>query len=339
MRLLPEYSTVKSILLALPYAGSDWDNNLDQALLCYKAMVETFLEHSRSSSVLLMVHPDASYEQWVKSLDVSDSERQRLNIITDIEYDDTWVRDYGPLTLRERISKQPSISYKSFCFNGWGGKYMAAHDNAVSTQLVRYGVDPHIKRDLVLEGGALEINGQGVLLVNRDCVVDSQRNPKMTQDMVAIALDNELGLDDIEWIQDIGLTGDDTDGHIDTLARFVADDVLVCCGRNPAHHDNDSLDRLNNQLEIICERRGWQLNTLPVPVVKSLIDGRLLPATYANFLICNECIFVPVYGVPEDDDALQILSRLAPDKSVIGVRCEALLEQHGSLHCATMQIS
>jgi len=338
MRLLPEYSTVKTILLALPYAGSDWDSNLAQALSCYREMVESFLKHDGTVNVLLIVHPDVNYKLWLNDLSLSKTERTRLNVITDIEYDDTWVRDYGPLTLRERISKQPAISYKSFGFNGWGGKYLAVHDNAVPTQLVRYGVDPHIKRSLVLEGGALEINGQGVLLVNEDCVVDIKRNAGMTKEMIAIALNNELGLEDIEWIHDISLTGDDTDGHIDTLARFIADDRIVCCGRNRTHHDAENLERLNQQLEVICDRRKWELLKLPVPVVTSDVDGRLLPATYANFLMCNDCVFVPVYGQPEDGEAITTLERALPDLSIVAVRCEALLEQHGSLHCATMQI-
>lgn len=338
MRLLPEYSAIHSILLALPYAGSDWDNNLQQALDCYHGMVKAFLHADKLVNVLLLVHPDSVSKAWTSKLELDESEALRLRAISDISYNDTWVRDYGPLTCMDEVYGTETISYKSFGFNGWGGKYSAVEDNSAALQLVRYGIAPQVKRPLILEGGALEINGQGVLLVNRDCIVDAARNPHMTELGIATVLHHELGAEDIEWIQNVSLSGDDTDGHIDTLARFISDERLVCSGRNAKHPDTDKLQTLYQQLQIICDARGWQLHELPTPIVYSAIDNRLLPATYANFLMCNQCVFFPVYGVPEDEEATALLEKLLPEKRIVPVRCEALLEQHGSLHCATMQI-
>lgn len=338
MRLLPEYSATQSILLALPYAGSDWDNNLQQALDCYQRMVKAFLSADKGVNVLILVHPNCHWKAWFSRLGLDDSERLRLKVIADIRYNDTWVRDYGPLTCVDEVCGAETISYKSFGFNGWGGKYPAGDDNNVALQLVRYGIAPLVKRPLILEGGALEINSQGVLLVNRDCIVDVARNPHMTELGIATVLHHELGAEDIEWVFGVSLTGDDTDGHIDTLARFISDERVVCSGRNTEHPDSGQLQKLYDQLQTICDARHWQLQELPTPIVRSTLDNRLLPATYANFLMCNQCVFSPVYGVPEDKSAITVLEKLLPDKQVVPVRCEALLEQHGSLHCATMQI-
>ncbi|WP_075184642.1 agmatine deiminase family protein [Teredinibacter haidensis] len=336
MRLLPEYTCIKSILLALPYKGSDWDDNLLAALNCYRDMVTAFLQADETIGILLLAKPGSDWRSWYKTLHLSAHQQARLNIIADIDYDDTWVRDYGPLSYLE---PNFTISYRAFQFDGWGGKYSADADNAAALQLYRYGVSPQSKVDLVLEGGGVEINDDGILLVNRDCIVDNNRNSGLDEPTMYAKLLQMLGADDIEWVHDVQMTGDDTDGHIDTLARFLDNNTVVCCGRNGLHHDAPALERLNDQLEKICSERHWNIIKLPVPVIRSAVDERILPATYANFLLCHQHIFLPVYGVDQDLDAITILENAAPDKTIVPIRCEALLEQHGSLHCATMQIA
>lgn len=333
--LAPEYGPVSAVLMALPYAGSDWDYVLDDVLDCYGRIVETLLEQDKNIQLLMLVKPDSRSKVWAASLALDEKSRARLTLIDSVGYDDTWTRDYGPLS----SSSGGRRSYLTCIFNGWGGKYNCIQDNLAAGKLAPWLGSTVASYDLVVEGGALEVNGQGVLLANADCIVDAHRNGAKTRAELETELKKLFGLERIEWVNNINLTGDDTDGHIDTIARFVADDLIVACGRNPQHPDAEQLESLYSQLSLICERNHWQLVELPVPQVRSRVDQRLLPATYANFLICNRTLLLPVYGAKEDERATAMLRELLPQFQVVPVDCSALVEQHGSLHCATMQIA
>lgn len=324
--LFPEWANTRAIALAWPFPASDWNGNLAQAQQCYADMVAAF---SRVVPVWLLVHPSVELNSVKSALEQVNTNCAQVEFIHSIHYNDTWMRDYGPLSC--------NTGYIQFEFNGWGGKYAAPDDNQVPTKLATWLGQTPKACSLICEGGGLETNGD-ILLVNQDCIVDDLRNQGSTRASMAEALHEWLGVTAIEWLQNIQLTGDDTDGHIDTIARFVAANKIVYSGKNAQHPDAHALERLDAQLTAIAQRRNWQLFALPTPLYNSLIDGRLLPATYANFLICNQHLFVPVYGLPEDDAALKVLAQACPDWAIIPVRCEALLEQHGSLHCATMQI-
>ena len=325
--LLPEWAPVKAVLLAWPYPHGDWRNNLEQVYHCYQRMLATL---SQFVEVWVLVHPSINKEQWLDDLSDLAVEWDRVKVFSDIAYNDTWIRDYGPLSI--------ASGYITFGFNGWGGKYPAELDNAVARELLaRNGLECRAL-DFVCEGGALETNGR-VLLANRDCVVDPKRNPTMDEAAVTEFLLETLRLEKICWLSGLNLTGDDTDGHIDTIARFVAEDTLVYSGRNPKHPDHLLLESLHRQMTELGEAHSWKLFELPSPIIKSAIDGRLLPGTYANFLIVNDVIFMPVYGVAADREALRVMARACPQYRLVSVAAEALLEQHGSLHCATMQLS
>ena len=332
-RLLPDFSPVRKILLALPFSGSDWQHNLTEALDCYAGIIKSILVHDKAVSISLLVHPGDRRDEWIETLPLTIEQRARLSLITTVTYNDTWIRDYGPLSL---VNDHGAVSYRAFQFNGWGQKYPSEADNRVASQLA---IKPFEKRPLVLEGGALEVNADGVLLLNEACIIDQARNSGLSKTDMEKLLIKELGVSAIEWLSGIQLEGDDTDGHIDTLARFIKNDVLVCCGESTQHHDAPALSSLVAQLEKICIKRAWQLHQLPVPLLNSKIDGRILPASYANFLICNKSLFLPVYDVAEDQQAVSILKKALPQMNIIAVPCAALVEQHGSLHCATMQLA
>ncbi|WP_045825452.1 agmatine deiminase family protein [Teredinibacter turnerae] len=334
-QLAPEYGPVSTVLMALPYAGSDWDYVLDDVLDCYGNIVESLLAQDKNIQLLMLVKPDSRSKGWAESLALDGESRARLTLIDSVGYDDTWTRDYGPLS----STCGGRASYLTCTFNGWGGKYNCIQDNLAAGKLAPWLGSTVTSYDLVVEGGALEVNGQGVLLANADCIVDDHRNGAKTRAELETELKKRFGLQRIEWVSNINLTGDDTDGHIDTIARFVADDMIVACGRNPQHPDAEQLESLYSQLSSICQRNHWQLVELPVPQVRSRVDQRLLPATYANFLICNRTLLLPVYGAEEDERATAILRELLPQFQVVPVDCSALVEQHGSLHCATMQIA
>lgn len=325
--LLPEWAPARAVLLAWPYPDSDWGPSFAAVQACYVGMAVAL---SRAAPVWLMLHPTLSRPVIETALNAAGADLSRFWIWDNVPYDDTWVRDYGPLSLSNG-------GHLALTFNGWGGKYEASRDNAIAQMLAERQRLELIKSNWVGEGGALETNGH-VLLLNGDCAIDECRNPGFERRAVEDTLRDLLGLQTLLWVDDVTLTGDDTDGHIDTLVRFVDEQVLVYAGRNSAHPDAKILDRLHIQVSKLAAQQGWRAFELPSPLVASQVDGRQLPATYANFLWLNGHLLVPVYGVAEDAAALELLGRLRPDVTLIPVRAEALLEQHGSLHCATMQI-
>lgn len=325
--LLPEWAPVRCVLLAWPRPQGDWQANFAQVQACYWRLLKAL---TSKIDVWLLLPTEQHQTEFLAECEVNEIPVDRLLCITEVPYNDTWIRDYGPLSTHS--------GYCSFTFNGWGGKYPADEDDRVPQALsARLGATIN-KVSLVCEGGALETDG-AVLLMNADCVVDEHRNPGLSRELMSQALQTTLGPLQVEWLEDIALTGDDTDGHIDTIARFAPGQRLIYTGRNERHPDTVALHALHRQVSDLAGRYGWELFELPTPEIHSEVDQRLLPGTYANFLIVNEHVFAPVYGVMEDSQALSVLSAAFPDHEVIPVRCEALLEQHGSLHCATMQVA
>lgn len=316
-----------AVVIVWPQPEGDWAANYAAVEACYWQMLEATAQHS---PVWLLRHPSLAVGDFLDRLAGINSEHA-IEVISDIEYDDTWVRDFGPL------SKSGELI--SFEFNGWGGKYTAIKDNAVAKAL---GQKKNLKLraiDFVCEGGALEVNEAGVLMVNTECVVDEHRNPGVGRQAVEQLLKDTLGVSDVAWVEGICVTGDDTDGHIDTIARFAPGGKVVYSGRNEQHHDAAVLQSLHQQLARLANQYQWQLFELPTPIVHSDVDGRLLPATYANFLIVNGAVIVPVYGCPEDARALRVVAEAFPGYKIVSVMCAALAEQHGSLHCSTMQLA
>lgn len=323
----PEWAPIKAVLLAWPFPSGAWCDNYDQVVRCYWDMLTAI---SQAAPVWLLCHPSidiGALEQGIRERGIMSD---RVQLIGDISYDDTWIRDYGPLSL--------SDGYVTYTFNGWGGKYDAAGDDCVAGQLSPWLGQRPLNLAFVCEGGALETNGRD-LLVNADCLVNENRNPGVSRVEVEARLRRDLGVERVLWLQNAVLTGDDTDGHIDTIARFADSTTLVYAGRNELHVDALVLSELHEQVRALAERNNWRAFELPTPSYSSLLDGRWLPCTYANFLIANSHVFAPTYGLPEDAEALSVLRQAFAGYNVVPVRCEALLEQHGSLHCATMQIA
>lgn len=325
--LLPEWAPVHAVLLAWPFPSGAWSDNYEQVVSCYWDMLTAI---SKASPVWLLYHQQLDRDDFIRAMQSRGIDADRVKIIRDTPYDDTWIRDYGPLST--------TGGYLTYTFNGWGGKYAAHKDNAVAACLAGVLGSPPTELPFVCEGGALETNGSD-LLVNANCVVDDQRNPGLDQAAVEERLLQDLGLRRVIWLHDAALTGDDTDGHIDTMARFANANTVVYAGRNELHIDAQVLSSLHAQITRLAELHQWRTFELPSPSYNSLVDGRPLPCTYANFLIVNDSLLAPVYGLAEDSEAVAVLERAFPNHRVVAVRCEALLEQHGSLHCATMQIA
>lgn len=329
MTLVPEWHPQWGVLLAWPHAATDWHHQLDQADLTYTALAKAILDHEH----LLLICRDADHEAHVRQLlDQADACIHRLQCLH-APFNDTWARDFGPLVVQRREGPRAL----DFTFNGWGNKFAADLDNAINARLP-LGITLETV-DMVLEGGSVESNGEGLLLTTSQCLLNPNRNPGMDRAAIEKALSEYLGTETVLWLQHGDLEGDDTDAHIDTLARFCNRNTIAyvqCTDTSDSHYP--SLKAMENELQALAATH--HLTLVPLPMAEACFDddGQRLPATYANFLIINAAVLVPTYDCRTDEQALDALRRIFPDRNVIGVPCRALIEQHGSLHCVTMQL-
>lgn len=317
-RLPAEWETQSATLLAWPAADSDWRDKLDAIRAEYRALIRAVLEFQ---PVILLV-PEA--EPAPEGLPDHPALRRLA-----LRYNDTWCRDYGPIIM-VRSGDRLALDFQ---FDGWGGKYPAALDNRVNTHLARHKLFEQIRfRQYLfeLEGGAIESDGRGRLLINWHCL--RSRHPHLSDREIAFDLHDLLNIDQLLGLDIEPLPGDDTDGHIDTLARFVNPETIVFQTRADAERSA----RLRRQLEALRTRdgAGYRLIALPRP---DDIDQEL-PASYANFLIVNGGCLVPAYGSRQDEAACAILAELMPDRQIVPVPAATMITQSGGPHCASMHI-
>lgn len=330
-RLPGEWEPQRAIQFTFPHPQSDWATRYREVVPVFVALVEAVC---RFQSAVVVCHDRAAVIPLLKQVP-----QARLDIY-ELPSNDSWARDHGPITIWEN----GRLVLLDFNFNGWGLKFPADQDNQLSRRLHAagaYGPLEHRLPGLVLEGGGIETDGAGTLLATTECLLSPNRNPHLSQAELEQQLQEWLGCDRFLWLQHGALEGDDTDAHIDTLARFCNPTTIayVRCD-DPEDLHFRSLQRMEKELQAFRQRNGaaYQLVPLPWPAPCYAADGHRLPATYANFLMLNEAVLVPTYRVPQDAQAISILETLFPDRSVIGIDCRLLIEQHGSLHCVTMQL-
>ncbi len=252
---------------------------------------------------------------------------------------DTWARDHGAITIVN--NGKPELL--DFQFNGWGNKFAAELDNQITATLDdanAFGSTPLKSVDFVLEGGAIESDGAGTLLTTSTCLLAPTRNPHLSQKKIEKELKHYFGLDRVLWLDHGELAGDDTDAHIDTLARLCDEQTIayIQCS-DPSDEHFEELQAMEAQLKTFKTAAGNPYKLVPLPMADACYDedGDRMPATYANFLICNGAVLVPIYRVAQDEQALETIRSIFPDREVIGINCLPLIQQHGSLHCVTMQ--
>jgi agmatine deiminase len=333
IRFPAEWEEQDGILLAWPHADTDWAPLLAAVKPVF---VRIATEVSYREQVLIIV-PEAAPVR--SALDKSGADAGRVMIV-ELPTNDTWARDFGPLTIYEE--DRPVLL--DFGFNGWGLKFASDQDNQATRRLARLGVwgtTPCRSVGLVLEGGSVESDGQGTLLTTTACLLGPNRNPHLERQAVAHELSLRLGGEHLLWLENGYLAGDDTDSHVDTLARLGPDDAIlhVAC-TDPADEHFPALERMAGELRAFRTRAGlpYRLLALPWPQAKFDEAGGRLPATYANYLVINGAVLVPTYNDPADDQALAVIGAAFPGREVIGIDCTPLIFQHGSLHCVTMQL-
>ena len=329
--LLPEWAHTEAVLLAWPHAGTDWAPWLDVIEPDYVELVTAIAAQARP----LILCCDEVLQQKVSTLLAGRCMHQPFYVITG--YNDTWCRDYGPLT----INTDTGLKLINFRFSGWGNKFEASLDDQVTGQLQPFWKVPVLERDFELEGGSIDSDGKGSLLSTHHCLLDSKRNTDLTRaDKETMVLDT-LGQQRILWLSEGYLAGDDTDSHIDNLVRFCSEDSLAfitCSNESDEHYE--PLQKLETQVRRLKQQNGQPYRLFPVelPAPQFETDGTRLPASYVNFLILNDTVLVPVFSCAQDASALNVLQKAFPDKTLVPVPGNNLIRQFGGPHCATMQL-
>ena len=309
--MLAEWEPQSMVQLTWPHKDTDWAPILDEITAVYEEMAHEIRK------------------------------REPLLIVDQIPHNDTWARDHGFITVEETSfdHKSKALILLDFCFNGWGEKFEAALDNQINRQLYDQGLvkglyEDHL--DFVLEGGSIESDGKGTIFTTECCLMAPHRNQPLTKAEIEERLKEWLGAERIVWLQHGSLLGDDTDGHIDTLVRICPDDTLLYTWGDEDHPDLIKMERELQELRTL-DGKPYRLLKLPLPR-PIYDDGDRLPATYANYLVINGAVLVPTYNQPDlDAEALRIIGEAFPDREIVGIDCRAVIKQHGSLHCCTMQ--
>ncbi|HKR77763.1 MAG TPA: agmatine deiminase family protein [Rhodanobacter sp.] len=333
-RLPAEWEPQAAVLIAWPHAGTDWAERLAEVETTYMALAAAVVRFQRLIVVVADAEVRAHAEALLREAGVN---LERIRFI-ELPYDDTWLRDSGPITLKAGDGR---FLLADFRFTGWGGKFGAEQDDALTAGLVEAGVfgqTGHRRIDWALEGGGIESDGAGTVLTTWKCL--HQRHPEQSREAMDAILMDSLHAGRILWLDHGYLEGDDTDAHIDTLARFAPGERIVyqaCDDAGDKHHDE--LARMGDELAALrtVDGRPYQLH--PLPWAQPIIDeGRRLAASYANYLIVDGAVLVPAYGDAADDEAARIIGSAHPGRVVVQVPCRPLIWQNGSLHCITMQL-
>jgi agmatine/peptidylarginine deiminase len=332
-RFPAEWEPQSAILMAWPHAGTDWAARLESTRLCFARIAAAI---SRRQTLLLLAS-DATVEADARTaLAQSDADLARVRFIT-LPYNDTWLRDSGPISLR----RADSFELLDFHFTAWGGKFEAGLDDRIVSELSAQGVfwnATHRRIDFALEGGGIETDGAGTLLSTWHCL--HERHPEKSRADIEAVLKKHLRQDRVLWLEHGYLEGDDTDAHIDTLARFASESAIVYQGcDDPQDSHYPELQAMAAELAKLLTAAGKPYTLYALPWPKPILDdGRRLAASYANFLIINGAVLMPVYGDPADAEALSVIHRAFPSHEVLGIPCRDLIWQNGSLHCCTMQL-
>ena len=320
-RLIAEFEKQSFVQMIFPHEKTDWVEYLEEARENFVAIINAIRKYEQ---VLLVC------------ADVDEAKRyfEDTNNITFVKYesDDTWARDLSAISVEE----DGKVKLYDFIFNAWGGKFEASKDNALTQTIKKQYKCEVVQKEFILEGGAIESNGKGVLLTTAECMFNKNRN-QLSKEQIIEKLKNFFGLDEVLYLENGYLAGDDTDSHIDTLARFVSEDTIMYVAP-PKEEDEHfkALLKMEKELKDIAKEHNFKL--IPLPFCDAVFyENERLPATYANFLMINGAVIVPIYGLKQDKEALEIFREFFKNKDIIGIDCSILIRQHGSLHCVTMQ--
>jgi len=332
IRFPAEWEPQSGVQLTWPHEDTDWKDILDEVIPCFVAIAREIAQRER----LLIVCRDSGSvrRQLGEAINLANVR------LCAMDTNDTWARDHAPLSVF--VDGAPCLY--DFTFNGWGMKFAANFDNQITRELVRQSAfRPEVgyrnRLSCVLEGGSLESDGRGTLLTTEECLLSPNRNDALSKEELDAFYRQIFGAERILWLRNGYLAGDDTDSHIDTLARFCSEDTLAYVACDDAADEHfEALKRMEAELRAFRTLSGEPYTLIPLPMADCAVaDGHRLPATYANFLIINGAVLLPTYGSPKDAFAHAQLKKAFPGREIVGIDCSSLIKQHGSLHCVTMQ--
>lgn len=324
IRLPAEWEPQSGVQLTWPHEGTDWRDILDEVIPCFAAIATEIARRER----LLIVCPDAAAVRAQLGTGIN---LDNVRFCT-LDTNDTWARDHAAISVLEE--GRPTLY--DFTFNGWGMKFAANLDNLITRELIRqsaFGPDVRYRNmlHLVLEGGSIESDGAGTILTTEECLLSPNRNDRYSKAELEETFTRAFGATRLLWLSHGYLAGDDTDSHVDTLARLCSADTIayVACDDGADEHF-DALKQMEAELLAFRTLAGKPYTLLPLPMADCVLDdGQRLPATYANFLIVNGAVLMPTYGSPKDEAARAQLRQAFPDREIVGINCLPLIKQHG----------
>ena len=332
-RFPAEWEKHEATWLTYPFLDDSFPGKLDRI---YTPYIEFIKQISFGEKVRINVPDEIQKQKLTSQLYVAGVNLSAIELFIH-PTNDVWCRDHGPAFLinTDATNKKIIVSWE---FNAWGGKYPAELDNQIPDKIAKSFNLPVFHPGIVMEGGSVEFNGKGTILTSRACLLNKNRNSKLTQLQIESYLFDYYGVDQILWIGD-GIAGDDTDGHVDDITRFVNEDTVVTA------IETNELDKnyqpLLDNLEELKKMRlinGKQLTIIEIPMPNPQYwEGRRLPASYANFYIANAAVIVPTFRCIQDEIALEILSKIFPDRMVVGIDSVDIVCGLGSFHCLSQQ--
>jgi agmatine deiminase len=330
-RMPAEWEPHTATWLSWPrHEGISFPDSFDRVLPALRAMVEALIQSEPVCINVVNGAHEAEAREVLRGLPM-----ERISFRS-IPTNEPWCRDHGPVFLTRDL--EPRLAIVDWDYNAWGNKYPPFDlDEVVPTRLAQILNVPLFYPRMILEGGAIDVNGAGALLTTESCLLNPNRNPNLRREEIEQRLRDFLGVREILWLGD-GIAGDDTDGHIDDLARFVSERTVVAVVEDNPHDENykplrENLARLR---EIKIAGRAIDIVTLPMPK-KIVREGLRLPASYANFYIANTCVLLPTFADSADEEALSILRDCFPNRRIIGIDCRELIWGLGTFHCLTQQ--
>ncbi len=333
-RMPAEWEEQEAIWIAWPHNSITWPGNMEEVEQSYIQFIDAL--HT-GQKVNLLVNNEETKIRIESKLKESNVNLSKIHF-HNIKNADAWIRDYGPTFVINSNAKD-KLALVKWNFNAWGDKYKdLLLDNGIPYEMNKSLKVPIFEPGIVMEGGSIDVNGGGIVLTSEQCLLNKNRNPQLGKEQIEQCLKEYLNVSKVLWLKE-GITGDDTDGHIDDIARFVSKGTIVCAYEE--NKDDENYPILKENLELLKNMTGtngkkFNIVTLPMPgIIK--IGGKRFPASYTNFYIGNNVVVVPTFRHENDEKTLSILRGLFPDRKVVGVDCKTMIEGMGTLHCASQQ--
>lgn len=335
-KFFAEWSKQDGVMLSFPHENTDWNPYLKEVREVFCKIIYAILQ---VESCLLICKNKQETLEFLKNFFKNEQyhlESLENLYLLELPSNDTWARDFGGITIKNK----GKIQVLDYGFNGWGLKFPSNFDNKITKELHKKGILKRVKtKKMILEGGSIESNGKGVLLTNTQCLLEKNRNPSLDKKKIEKRLKKDFGLKKILWLNHGYLSGDDTDSHIDTLARFLDENTICyikCDDKDDEHYTE--LKKMEKELKALKNVKGEPFKLIALPFCSAkMYENERLPATYANFLFINGAILLPIYNDKNDEKAIEIMQKACPKHKIIPIDCSILIRQHGSLHCITMQ--